>query len=292
MEKWLEIRTAYHVAKHGTVSAAAKELGVHRSTVNRHIDALEAELGTKLFQRHSRGYVLTEAGGKLLTVATRVEEMLVDFTGRTRASDAELTGEIIVTTIPPVVDLLMPSIRDFMEQHPKTRIILQAQDDLLKLEYGEAHIALRAGTKPEQDDYVVQKLQSLELTLYAQKRYVQRKGLPKDISEFSQHDFVASPKTRNPLPVEVWLMENVPAERIVVHTSHPRITRRVVLAGLGIGILPVANAQMLPDLHQVMPPRPEWSFPLWLVTHVDLHRTEKVQTMLTHIKAHYGRAIS
>ena len=61
MDSWNEIKTAYQVARLGTVSAAAESLGVHRATVIRHIDALEAELGRKLFQRHIRGYTPTEA---------------------------------------------------------------------------------------------------------------------------------------------------------------------------------------------------------------------------------------
>ena len=62
MDNWDEIRTAYHVARAGTVSGAAADLGVHHATVIRHIDALEARLNVKLFQRHARGYTATEAG--------------------------------------------------------------------------------------------------------------------------------------------------------------------------------------------------------------------------------------
>ena len=62
MDNWDEIRTAFQVARKGTVSGAAEELGVHHATVIRHIDALEQRLGVKLFQRHARGYTATEAG--------------------------------------------------------------------------------------------------------------------------------------------------------------------------------------------------------------------------------------
>jgi len=62
MESWDEIKTAFHVARAGTVSGAADVLGVHHATVIRHIDALEARMGVKLFQRHARGYTATEAG--------------------------------------------------------------------------------------------------------------------------------------------------------------------------------------------------------------------------------------
>jgi len=74
MDNWDEIRTAYHVARMGTVSGAAEVLGVHHATVIRHIDALEQRLGVKLFQRHPRGYTATEAGEDLLRVAAATDD--------------------------------------------------------------------------------------------------------------------------------------------------------------------------------------------------------------------------
>jgi len=69
MDNWNEIRTAFQVARLGTVSGAAELLGVHHATVIRHIDALEKRLGVRLFQRHARGYTPTEAGRDLLATA-------------------------------------------------------------------------------------------------------------------------------------------------------------------------------------------------------------------------------
>ena len=66
MSDWDEYRTAYHVARLGTLSGAASSLGIHHATVMRHIDLLEAELGCPLFRRHARGYSMTDAGRDLL----------------------------------------------------------------------------------------------------------------------------------------------------------------------------------------------------------------------------------
>ncbi|NDR58718.1 LysR family transcriptional regulator [Aliiruegeria sabulilitoris] len=284
MDKWGEIRTAYHVAKLGTVSAAAETLGVHRATVNRHIDALEAHLGAKLFQRHGRGYVLTETGRELLTVMGRADEMVADFTGRTRARDAELTGEIIITTVPPLAGRLMAPIIRFREQNPKTRVTLLAEEELLKLEYGEAHIALRGGPRPDQDDYVIQDFDRVGFGLYAHERYVRRRGLPRDAEDLATHDFIGIPNRRGDSVVEAWLSRIAPEERVVLRTSDVRTTQDAVLSGAAIGFLPAHLARQYPGLHQVLPPRPEWFIQLWLVTHVDLHRTDKVQAMLKCIK--------
>ncbi len=284
MDKWVEIRTAYHVAKLGTVSAAAETLGVHRATVNRHIDALEAHLGSKLFQRHGRGYVLTETGRELLTVMGRADEMVADFTGRTRARDTELTGEIIITTVPPLAGRLMAPIMRFRDQNPKTRVTLLAEEELLKLEYGEAHVALRGGARPDQDDYVVQDFERLDFGLYAHDRYVRRRGLPGNAADFATHDFIGIPNRRGGSLLEAWLSRIAPEEQVVLRTSDVRTTQDAILAGVAIGFLPEHLAHRYPDLHQVLPPRPEWSIQLWLVTHVDLHRTDKVQAMLKCIK--------
>lgn len=82
MDHWSELRTALAVAKLGTVQAAAEALGVHRATINLHIDLLESELGVPLFQRHARGYTLTDVGHDTMDVASRADELFKDFAGR------------------------------------------------------------------------------------------------------------------------------------------------------------------------------------------------------------------
>ena len=97
MDHWDEVRTAYHVARSGTVSGAAEALGVHHATVIRHVDALENRLGVRLFQRHSRGYTATEAGRDLLQVAQATDDQFAQLAGRLRGQGSGVTGELKVT---------------------------------------------------------------------------------------------------------------------------------------------------------------------------------------------------
>ena len=99
MDSWDEIRTAYQVARMGTVSGAAEVLGVHHATVIRHIDALEAQLGVKLFQRHARGYTATEAGADLLLVAQATDDQFTQLAGRIRGQGEGISGELLVTSL-------------------------------------------------------------------------------------------------------------------------------------------------------------------------------------------------
>jgi len=285
MDTWTEIHTAYCVAKEGTVSKAAEVLGVHRATVNRHIETLEQKLGVRLFIRHRRGYHLTEAGQEFFSVAGRAHDILADFAGRVRVQNSELSGEVIVTTLFPISNVLMPAFSAFRQEHPKTRISLLADQALLKLEHAEAHVALRAGREPDNEDYVVQHYCELQFALFAHASYVEKNGLPRDLDDLDQHDFVGNPRKSSSAPYEAWLANNVPIDRIVFRTSDALVLEQAVRGGLGVGFLPVARSDLTADLHQIGPALEEWTVNVWLVTHVDLHRTDKVQAMLSCLKA-------
>ena len=99
MDNWDEVRTAYQVARIGTVSGAAEVLGVHHATVIRHIDSIESRLGIKLFQRHARGYTPTEAGSDLLRVAQATDDQFNQLVGRLKGQGDAVAGELVVTAL-------------------------------------------------------------------------------------------------------------------------------------------------------------------------------------------------
>ena len=284
MDNWDEVRTAFQVARLGTVSGAAEVLGVHHATVIRHIDALEGKLGVKLFQRHARGYTATEAGNDLLLVAQTTDDQFSQLAGRLKGRGASVTGELVITSLATFSPMLAPVLAAFRAEHPELTVRYLTGDRLFRLEYGEAHVAIRAGTAPDQPDNVVQPFVRQALALYASDFYKETYGLPKDESEFKDHYFVGHDAEMR-APFNMWLRETVPLENIVYRTADNRSNEDGVVAGAGIGFLPVKVAERYSNLTQVAPPRPEWSAPLWLVTHVDLHRTAKVQSFLTFLKA-------
>ena len=149
VDTWGEIRTAYQVARLGTVSGAAEVLGVHHATVIRHIDALEKRLGTKLFQRHARGYTPTEAGRDLLSTAQRTEEQFGQLVSRIKGQGETVTGELVVTSISGIAPVLSPVFAEFQALHPDVAIRFYSDMRLFRLDYGEAHVAIRAGAAPQ-----------------------------------------------------------------------------------------------------------------------------------------------
>lgn len=284
MEYWTELRTALMVARLGTVSAAAEALGVHRATVNRHVETLEGAFGAPLFQRHARGYALTDAGLDMLEIASRADEMFRDLAGRARGKAGQLSGSLIITALAGVAPLVMPAIRDFHHAHPQIALEFLAGSQLARLEHGEAHVAIRAGSKPEVPDYVVTLFQRLRFGLYASRRYIDRAGHPVP-DRLDGHRFVGSVSVSRPVPYADWMSANVSPEMLALHTADQQVLHSAVCEGLGLGFLAEHDACLRPDLVAVIPPGQAWSTALWVVTHVDLHRTAKVQAFLEYLKA-------
>ena len=284
LDSWDEVRTAYQVARMGTVSGAAEVLGVHHATVIRHIDALEGKLGVKLFQRHARGYTATEAGEDLLQVAQTTEDQFSQLSGRIHGRGASVSGELVVTSVPPMSQLLAESICKFQIEFPDLRTELVLDSRVLRLEYGEAHVAIRAGRQDQEPDNIVQDLGNMTTGLYAHKDYIARHGMLKGVADIKNHRFVrlATPNSR--IPFNVWIMANVPDKNVVYKASNLLAVEDAVMAGVGIGFLPVYMAQRNENMVEVLPISKDWSTPLWIVTHVDLHRTAKVQSFTKFLK--------
>ena len=284
IDTWDEFRTAYHVARLGTVSAAAEALGVHHATVIRHVDALEGRLGVKLFQRHSRGYTATEAGADLLRVGRETEERLAGLVGRLRGGGSEMTGELVVTSLSSLSPLLTPALARFRETHPGLTVRYLTDQRVFRLEIGEAHVAVRAGAPPDHPDNVVQPFATHDFALFGSDSYIARHGRPDGEADLAEHLFVGLDAPVSRVPSEQWLRANVPPDRVVFRVSHEPDIREAVEAGAGLGFLMQWEVEGAEGLTEVLPPRPEWASRLWLVTHVDLHRTAKVRTFLSFLK--------
>ena len=274
---WDDIRIALAVARSGTVSGAAEALGVHHATVIRRIDALEAQLGTRLFQRLPRGYALTEPGQALLQVARDTDERFAQLAAQIGGAGDRIEGELVVTSLPGLSDLVMPRLIGLLRRHPGLRLNYVTDVRLFRLAAGEAHVAIRAGTRPTEPDYVVRRMTDLPQSLYATAGYLKDHGDPADLAR--QRLALPGPEARN-APLMRWLAARTPPDAVVMTANDTAAREAVIRAGLAMGPLPPARAAGLVEALSL----PEWSSALWLVTHVDLHRTPKVQAAVAALR--------
>ncbi|WP_209426197.1 LysR family transcriptional regulator [Pararhodobacter sp. SW119] len=284
VDTWDEIRTAWHVARAGTVSGAAEALGVHHATVIRHVDALEARLGVKLFQRHARGYTPTEAGEALAQVGRATDEQFTQLAARLKGLSGGIEGDLIVTTVPELCGVLVEALTPLLREHQALNLRIRTDRRVLRLEYGEAHVALRAGKQPVEPDNVVQLLAQRSVALYAAPAYLAEMGRPETDADLAGHRFVGDDLDDSRAPYFRWLAELGARQIARCNDTAGRLT--AMRAGLGLGFLTEGNDAA--GLEMVLPSRPEWEVPLWLVTHVDLHRTAKVQAAVSALKRGLG----
>lgn len=284
MDNWDEIRTAYQVARLGTVSGAADVLGVHHATVIRHIDALENRLGVKLFQRHARGYTPTEAGQDLMRVGQATDDQFGQLEGRIKGRGNDVTGELVVTSLATMSRLVTPILVEFQDRHPDLLIRYLTDDRVFRLEYGEAHVAIRAGAAPQEPDNVVQPLVTMDVGLFATKDYVAEFGKPNNLEEFQHHKFVGADNEKSRAPFYRWLNSIIPRENVTFRGTDANAIEQAILSGAGIGFLPRWFSHEVDNLVEVWPAQQGWHGAVWLVTHVDLHRTVKVQAFLKFLK--------
>lgn len=286
LEPWDEVRTALHVARAGTVSGAAASLGVHHATVIRHIDALEDRIAVKLFQRHPKGYTPTEAGRALFETAAETEQRFEQLAARLQDLQEGISGPLVLTTLPELSVVLVPVLAEMLVLYPRLSPCLRTEERVLRLEYGEAHVALRAGREPQEPDNVVQSLGTLPVALYASAAYLDAHGRPEDDAALAAHRFIAISEGAGRPPFAAW-MKAQGAQ--IAFSSNDHATRiAAIRQGLGLGFLPEGQGEG-EGLVRVMDSRPEWDSALWLVTHVDLHRSPKVQACLKLLRAHLAR---
>ena len=286
MDNWNEIRTAYQVARLGTVSAAAEALGVHRSTVIRHIDTLETILGAKIFLRHARGYAPTDLGFDLMRVARSTDDQFNQLVERATTDITELSGEFILTSLYVLAPLVIPILKSFQANHPNVIVRYLTGERLFRLAYGEAHVAVRAGAKPNLPDHIVQPFTKTRVGWYASADYISRNGFPKTAEDLVNHFFIGFDNLNSgpPFNINIWMRENVPEKNVVLRSTDVLVLEHALLEGMGIGFMPAEKAKEHPDLIEISPHQDEWDVSFWLITHADLHRTAKVQAFLTFLQ--------
>jgi DNA-binding transcriptional LysR family regulator len=190
----------------------------------------------------------------------------------------------VVTSLEALSRQMVPLLAEFQALYPDITLRYLTGERLFRLEYGEAHVAVRAGAPPEQPDNIVQSFAAQKIRLYASTGYIAQHGRPEGLNDFAKHRFVGVDQPNMRAAFSRWMQKNVPADRVVFRSNDGHALEQAILAGVGIGFLSELLAQSHSGLVEVHPPEADWDAPLWLVTHMDLHRTIKVQTFLTFLK--------
>jgi DNA-binding transcriptional LysR family regulator len=277
---WNDLRSFLAIARQGSLQGAARTLGVNHSTVFRRLNALEARLGVRLFDRSPRGYALTVAGEHMLASAERVEDEILGLERRLLGGDVRLSGGLRVTTTDTLVHgLLGPHLRAFQAAYPAIELELITGNAFFDLSKREADVALRPSRHPG-DAMVGRRLAGIAVALYGTRDYLAARSRPGSPAELAGHALIIGDASLGHLPATSWLAERTPAGAPVLRCNSWLSQFAAARAGLGLAALPCFLADPSPELVRVLPPEPALAGELWLLTHADLRRTARVRAFM------------
>ncbi len=265
---WDDVRHFLALARLGSVRGAGAALSVSHSTVARRVEALEARLAARLFDRNRDGYCLTEAGRQMLAGAERIEQEMSALERDVVGQDERLAGSVAVTCSDTYISqLLIRELAAFCERCPDIELAVTTDGRLFDLAKREADIAIRAlpiGVQPAEH------LIGLEVAPVMLANYVA-----------SAHASRLDPEIDGTSPRWIAFDQRKQFEGMIARSSYPRVpawgafasVEVVVQAareGLGLAMLPTYVGDREAALRRMARPDLRHVADLWLLSHPDL----------------------
>ncbi|MEM9845882.1 MAG: LysR family transcriptional regulator, partial [Pseudomonadota bacterium] len=258
---WNHLRAFLATAESGSLSAAARRLGLTQPTLGRQVTALEEHLGLTLFERKGRTLVLTDAAKDLLDEA---RQMGVAAARLNRLADGRvntLEGMIRITASDMMSAYILPDfLLKLRNAAPQLRVDIVAANDIRDILSREADIAIRH-VRPDQPDLIARSLGEMSAHLYASQGYVRARGLPATLEDLNTHDFISFGD--DDLLVMQLNAYGIPLTKDQFRTGSASGVTAWTLMRKGFGILPMADdvASRFPDVLRLLQGQTHLSFP-------------------------------
>ncbi|MFQ5565293.1 MAG: LysR family transcriptional regulator [Paracoccaceae bacterium] len=273
---WDDLRFFLAVARSASLTEAGRRLGVSQPTVSRRLAAMEARLGTSLFEKGPRGHALSAAGSDILETAEHVEEEITGIGRRVYGHDGRLSGSIRITCTDVMANhYLVDRLARFAAAHPEIELSLNCSLQHLSLTRREADVAVRVTSQPP-ETLVGRRLARVAIGVYAAPAYLKEAGRPAEAC-----DWIG------------WQDEAYNRMIIAAHFPGTAIRHRaddmlaivaMARAGLGLVILPCYVGDPDPQLTRVVAePVDEGIMDLWVLSHPDLRRAARVRAVTAFI---------
>jgi DNA-binding transcriptional LysR family regulator len=286
---WELYRSFLAVIREGSLSAAARRLGLTQPTIGRHVESLSASLGVALFTRSPAGLQPTPASLDLVphaeTMAAAAEALrraasgdAADERGTVRLTASEIMG----------AEVLPPMLARFRARHPGIVIELvltNRSEDLLRR---EADLALRMA-RPRQAALVARRVGGVGIGLYAHRRYAEAQGLPRSLDELAQHPLIGFDRDATSWRSLGETSLAVTRERFAFRSDSDLAQLAALRAGIGIGGCQHPIARRERDLVPVLPRAVRFSLEMWLALHEDLRASRRVRLLFDHLAEELGR---
>jgi DNA-binding transcriptional LysR family regulator len=274
---WDDLRYFLAVAQAGSLSAAARSLGVAQPTVGRRINAFERSLGARLFVATPAGQNLSPTGRRLLQHAEQMEQDALAAERSVSGRDAGVSGPVCVTASEWLIEsVLAPLLGPLLSRHPELQLELLAEAKHLSLVRREADIALRP-SRFEQQEVVQREIAVVAFGLYASDMYLAEHGSPDFERQCEGHLLIGMSEALGKVPDVTWLPQIAARARVVVRANGREPMVKLAAAGLGLTCLPRFLGDAAPGLRRLDTPPPAPERQLWLGVHRDARAVPRVR---------------
>lgn len=272
---WDDLRLFLAVARTGSISAAAKQLGVQHSTVSRRMRQFEEKLGTRLLERKTGRCELTPAGENVKEASGRIEREVLGMDGALMDKDSQQVGPLRVAALNNMASsVLMPMFASFKRKRPQVELHIIVSNSDVRLAQREADVAIRLTDTPT-DTLIGKRVVTVASCIYGSRAYLdqlhKQGGEPKWIGV----ECCGFHKT--------WTKQLCSEHSHSFYSDDTQLTLAAIREGLGVSILPCFMGDSDPLLERYSDPDPAFNLGLWLLLHPDLKRTARVLSFRDHM---------
>ena len=289
---WELYRSYLSVLQEGSLSAAARALGVAQPTLGRHIATLEKSLGLTLFTRSHLGLLPTEAALALKSYAEEMSSTVAAMKRVAESQGAGIKGTVRITASEVMgVEVLPPIVAQLQNEHPALKIELVLTNRVQDLLRREADIAVRM-TPPKQELLIARRVGMVEVGFHAHQTYLNEHGTQNSLQDLAQHVLIGFDEetpfvrtARKALPV--WRRD-----AFTLRTDNDLAQLALIRSGAGIGICQVVLAKRDPQLVRVLPNHFAFSMETWLTMHEDLRHSPRCKIAFDALLAGLQRHVT
>lgn len=282
---WDHYRTFLAVLDTGSLSAAARSLGLTQPTAGRHIEALEQAFGGPLFLRGAQGLLPTEKARAMHGHARSMAAMSASLARIASGDMEEVRGTVRISASEVIAIEALPKIlADLQEHHPGLEIELSASDTVEDLLNQEADIAVRM-TTPRQSALLSRRIGVLPMDLYAHRAYLERHGTPASLADLSRHRMIGFDRQLAYIREILRDKPHLADLHFQFRADSNLAQLAAIRAGVGIGICQVALGRADPDLVEVLPGQLDLGLETFVVMHESLKTTPRYRTVFDALVA-------
>ena len=287
---WDLYRSFLAVLRLGSLSAAARALGLTQPTIGRHMVQLQESLGGRvLFTRSPSGLMPTAAAHQLRPHAEDMAAAAAAFTRMGSANLEEDAGVVRLAAADVVgVEILPPILSEFRHKYPNTVIELSLSNQMADLLRRDADIAVRM-VRPKQKALLARRAGKVTLQFHAHRRYLERYGYPERLEDLTHHTLIGFDRA---LPFAT-LVDAVPLpisrELFAFRCDYDLAQLAALRSGFGIGLCQTGIARRDPDLLPLLHKQFKFEMEIWIVMHNDLKRVSRMRLMFDHLVANLAQ---